>query len=110
MKSYFFPFCEQSILVAEKITQKVEGQKKPAVCDTYIIDYEGNKVSGMYQFTAASTSDDAATRITSVRFTLMNIQFDRNKRYFLILRDIDSPTDYIEREQFIIDILAFKVL
>ena len=40
----------------------------------------------------------------------MNIQFDRNKRYFLILRDIDSPTDYIEREQFIIDILAFKVL
>ena len=90
--------------------EKVEGQKKPSVCETYIIDEEGNKVSGTYQFTAASTSDDAATRITSVRFTLMNIQFDRNKRYFLILRDIDSPTDYIEREQFIIDILAFKVL
>jgi len=39
----------------------------------------------------------------------MNIQFDRSKRYFLVLRDIAKPDEYIEKEQFTIDILAFKV-
>ena len=47
--------------------------------------------------------------VTSIRFTLMNIQFDRNKRYFLILRNTEKPDEYIEREQFIIDILGFRV-
>ena len=59
---------------------------------------------------AASTSDDAATRVTSVRFTLMNIQFDRSKRYFLVLRDTAKPDEYIEKEQFTIDILPLRVL
>jgi len=90
--------------------EKVEGLKRALNCETYIVDEEGNKVSGTYSFMAASTSDDPATRVTTVRFTLMNIQFDRNKRYFLVLRDTSKPDEYIEREQFTIDILPFKVL
>ena len=40
---------------------------------------------------------------------LMNIEFDRSKRYYLILRNIAKPDEYIEREQFTIDILQFKM-
>ena len=57
---------------------------------------------------ANSTSDDADTRSTKIRFALMNIEFDRNKRYYLILRNINKQDEYIEKEQFMVDILAFK--
>ncbi len=89
--------------------EKVEELKQAASCETYIVDEDGNKVSGTYPFMAASTSDDTVTRVTSIRFTLMNIQFDRSKRYFLILRDTAKSDEYIEKEQFTIDILSFKV-
>lgn len=89
--------------------EKVEGLKQAVNCETYIVDEDGSKVSGTYQFMAASSSDDATTRVTSVRFTLMNIQFDRSKRYYLILRNVAKPNEYIEKEQFTIDILAFKI-
>lgn len=35
----------------------------------------------------------------------MNIEFDRSKRYYLILKNITKPDEYIEREQFVIYIL-----
>ena len=74
-----------------------------------MVDEDGNKVSGTYPFVAASTSDDPQARVTSIRFTLMNIQFGRNKRYYLILRNTEKQDEYIEREQFVIDILGFRV-
>ena len=39
----------------------------------------------------------------------MNIEFDRSKRYYLILKNIAKTDEYIEREQFTIDILQFKM-
>ena len=74
------------------------------------MDEDGNKVSGEYRFVAASESDDVDARSTKIRFNLMNIEFDRSKRYYLILRNIAKPDEYIEREQFTIDILQFKML
>ena len=89
--------------------EKVEGSKQAVSCETYFVDEDGNRVSGTYPFMAASPSDDPSARVTSVRFTLMNIQFDRNKRYYLVLRDSAKPDEYMSKEQFVIDILAFKV-
>lgn len=91
-------------------TEKVEGSKRAISCETYIEDENGRIVSGIYPFIAASTSDDVQTRVISIRFTLMNIQFDRNKRYYLILRNVDRKDEaFIEKEQFVIDILGFKL-
>ena len=109
LKSITRKITNRSFALEFEQYEKVEGLKQAVSCETYIVDEEGNKVSGTYPFMAASTSDDAATRVTSVRFTLMNIQFDRSKRYYLVLRDIAKPDEYIEKEQFTIDILAFKV-
>ena len=109
LKSITRKITNRSFALEFEQYEKVEGLKQAVSCETYIVDEEGNKVSGTYPFMAASTSDDAATRVTSVRFTLMNIQFDRSKRYYLVLRDVAKPDEYIEKEQFTIDILAFKV-
>jgi hypothetical protein len=39
----------------------------------------------------------------------MNIEFDRGKRYYLVLKNDAKPDEYMEREQFTIDILQFKM-
>ena len=89
--------------------EKVEDRKQAITCETYLVDEDGNKVSGEYRFVAASESDDVDSRSTKIRFNLMNIEFDRSKRYYLILKNVAKPDEYIEREQFTIDILQFKM-
>lgn len=110
LKSITRKITNRSFALEFEQYEKVEGLKQAVSCETYIVDEDGNKVSGTYPFMAASTSDDATTRVTSVRFTLMNVQFDRSKRYFLVLRDTAKPDEYIEKEQFTIDILPLRVL
>lgn len=110
LKSITRKITNRSFSLDFEQTEKVEGSKLAISCETYIVDESGEKVSGTYPFVAASTSDDPNTRVTSIRFTLMNIQFDRNKRYYLILRNVDRKDEaFIEKEQFVIDILAFKM-
>jgi hypothetical protein len=89
--------------------EKVEDKVQPINCITYFVDEAGNKVSSEYPFVANSSSDDASQRVTRIRFTLKNIEFDRAKRYFLILCNAETPDEYIEKEQFTIDILGFKL-
>lgn len=89
--------------------EKVEERKQAITCITYLEDEDGNQVSGEYKFVAASESDDVDSRSTKIRFNLMNIEFDRNKRYYLVLKNAAKPDEYIEREQFTIDILQFKI-
>ena len=110
LKSITRKITNRSFALEFEQYEKVEGLKQAISCETFIVDEDGNKVSGTYPFMAASTSDDATTRVTSVRFTLMNVQFDRSKRYFLVLRDTAKPDEYIEKEQFTIDILPLRVL
>lgn len=109
LKSVTRKVTNRSFALEFEQTEKAEGTKQAISCETYMVDEDGNKVSGTYPFVAASTSDDPQARVTSIRFTLMNIQFDRNKRYYLILRNTEKQDEYIEREQFVIDILGFRV-
>ena len=88
--------------------EKVEDKKQPITCETYMIDEAGNKVSNEYKFIANSGSDDPLTRIHTIRFTLKNIEFDRNKPYYLILKNAEKSDEYIEKILFRIDIIGFK--
>lgn len=90
--------------------EKVGEHKHAITCEAYFVDENGNKVSGEHRFVAASESDDVDARSTKVRFNLKNIEFDRSKRYYLILRNIEKPDEYIEKEQFVVDILQLKIL
>lgn len=108
LKSVIRKITNRSFTLDFEQYEKVEDKVQAISCETYFVDESGNKVSGEYHFIANSSSDDAQTRVTRVRFTLKNIEFDRNNRYYLILKNADSGSEYIEREQFTIDIIGFK--
>jgi uncharacterized protein (TIGR02687 family) len=86
-------------------TEKVAEKKVARELISYMVDEGNNEVSGKVKFLANSESDDLSQRVTRVRFNLNNLTFDKNKRYFLVLKDSDGE---ILREQFTIDILGFK--
>lgn len=108
LKSVVRKITNRSFALDFEQYEKVEDKVQAINCETYFVDESGNKVSGEYRFIANSSSDDASTRVTRIRFTLKNIEFDRNNRYYLILRNIEADGEYIEREQFTIDILGFR--
>ena len=110
LKSISRKITNRSFTLEFEQYEKVEDRKQAITCETYLVDEEGSKVSGEYRFVAASESDDIDSRSTKIRFNLMNIEFDRSKRYFLILKNTAKPDEYIEREQFTIDILQFKMI
>ena len=109
LKSVMRKITNRSFNLEFEQVEKVEDKKQPITCVTYMEDEAGNRVSGEYKFVAASESDDPEQRVSKIRFNLMNIDFDRSKRYFLILRDAENTDEYIAREQFTIDILPFKM-
>lgn len=109
LKSITRKITNRSFTLDFEQTEKVEDKKQPITCETFFIDEKENVVSGVYKFVANSSSDDPESRINRVRFTLKNIDFDRNKKYFLVLRNAAKQDEFIEREQFIIDILGFKI-
>lgn len=109
LKSITRKITNRSFTLEFEQTEKVEEKKQPIICETFIVDANNEKVSNEYKFVANSTSDDPETRVTRIRFTLKNIQFDRNKPYFLVLKNADVEDEYIEKEQFVIDIIQFKM-
>lgn len=109
LKSIVRKITNRSFTLEFEQYEKVEERKQAITCETFLVDEDNNQVSGVYRFVAASESDDTDSRCTKIRFALMNIEFDRNKRYFLILRNVDKPDEYIEKEQFTVDILNFKM-
>lgn len=108
LKSITRKITNRSFTLEFEQMEKVEENKHAITCETFIIDDSGEKVSNEYKFVANSSSDDLETRVTKIRFTLKNIQFDRNKPYFLILKNVDED-EYIEKTPFNIDIIQFKM-
>lgn len=109
LKSVTRKITNRSFTLEFEQYEKVEDKMQPITCETYIVDETGNKVSNEYKFVANSSSDDPTTRISRVRYTLKNIAFDRNKPYFMILKNIEKSDEYIEKESFTIDIIGFKM-
>lgn len=108
LKSITRKITNRSFTLEFEQMEKVEENKHAITCETFIVDESGEKVSNEYKFVANSSSDDLETRVTKIRFTLKNVQFDRNKPYFLILKNVNED-EYIEKTQFNIDIIQFKI-
>lgn len=87
--------------------EKIEDKKKERIVEVGIIDETGNSVSGRYTFIANSTSSNPESRVTKLRMSLSNTDFDRGNRYFLEMKDKET-NEILEKEQFLIDILGFK--
>lgn len=111
IKSLNRTITQRSFTIDFEQFEKVAEKKTERKLITYFVDDQGNDVSGRYSFIANSESDDLNQRITRIRFTLNNIDFNRDRRYMLILRDeTQGESEYLEKEVFKIDILGFKAI
>jgi len=88
---------------------KVEGKKREHEIQVVLVDENNNPVSPETKFWANSTSDDMDDRLTRIRFTLNNIIFDRNNRYYLLIKDA-ATGELIDKQQFTIDITNYKAI
>jgi len=111
IKSLNRTITQRSFTIDFEQFEKVAEKKTERKLITYFVDDQGNDVSGRYSFIANSESDDLSQRVTRIRFTLNNIDFNRDRRYMLILRDENlGDSEYLEKEVFKIDILGFKAI
>lgn len=111
IKSLNRTITQRSFTIDFEQFEKVADKKTERKLITYFIDDQGNDVSGRYAFIANSDSEDLNQRSTRIRFTLNNIDFNRDRRYMLILKDeTQGENEYLEKEVFKIDILGFKAI
>jgi hypothetical protein len=111
IKSVIRSIKERSFIIEFEQIEKVADKKSERKLITYFINDKNQDVSGRYTFIANSDSDDLNQRITRVRFTLNNIEFNRDKPCMLVLKDDNqSENEYIEKVVFKIDILGFKAI
>jgi hypothetical protein len=111
IKSLNRTITQRSFTIDFEQYEKVADKKTERKLITYFVDDQGNDVSGRYTFIASSDSDDLTQRITRIRFTLNNIEFNRDRRYSLILKDdSQGENEFLEKEVFKIDILGFKTI
>lgn len=81
-------------------TEKVEDKVIPCSVKAYFVDSTGNVISNEQTIIADKKSSNPEDRTFALRFTLDSNQYDRNEKYKLIIKDIDTdlPTDTISFE------------
>jgi hypothetical protein len=81
--------------------QSVGEKVQPCNYSLHFTDEEGVPVSDFQTVIANKTSNNASDRVFRVRFTLKQMQYNRNKIYHLVIaNDTDAP----EEIEFCIDI------
>ncbi|RTR26287.1 BREX-1 system phosphatase PglZ type A [Robertmurraya yapensis] len=71
-------------------TEKVEDKTTPRTVVIYMADEEGNIISNEETIIGDRPFDNPADRTFKIRFVLKNIPYDRNKTYYLTIRDTET--------------------
>lgn len=71
-------------------TEKVEEKVIPRTVVIYMADEEGNIISNEETIIGDRTSDNPEDRTFKLRFALKSIPYDKNKDYFLTIKDIET--------------------
>ncbi|MCR6544418.1 BREX-1 system phosphatase PglZ type A [Dehalobacterium formicoaceticum] len=87
-------------------TDIVENKKLPLRLKLYFVDEEGKRISNENVIIADSKSKNPQERTYREKFTLLDMAYDKNQKYYLILEDEEEPVEKIyERIPFTIDLL-----
>lgn len=71
-------------------TEKVEDKMIPRTVVIYMADAEGNVLSNEETIIGDRSFDNPADRIFKLQFVLKSISYDRNKTYYLMIRDTET--------------------
>ena len=75
-------------------TEKVGGKIIPVKVDVYMVDDKDNIISNQQTLLGDKVSDDPKDRNMSIDFILRPKDYDRNKNYYLIIKDTDTGVIY----------------
>lgn len=85
--------------------EKVEDKRIPLRLKLYFTDEEGNRISNENIIIADSRSSNPEERTFREKFTLKDMPYDKEKKYYLILEDEDETVEKIyEKIPFNIDL------
>ena len=66
----------------------------PRTVIVYMADEEGEILSNEETIIGDRTSDNPADRTFKLRFVLKSMRYDRNKTYYLVIKDDGNRSDY----------------
>lgn len=107
LKSVNRKILNKSFSLTFEQVEKVEGKKTEAAIKVYFVDEDNNVISDEKVFIANKTKEEDMD--ITMRFLLKNQDYDRNKRYFLVMKDANNSDDPGQSIQFTIDIVKFKM-
>lgn len=88
--------------------EKVGDKRVPANIKVFFIDEDKNVISDEKVFIANKTTDDEPSRTFDMIFLLKNLDYDRNRRYYLVMEDAETGDSVADETPFVIDIVKFK--
>jgi uncharacterized protein (TIGR02687 family) len=109
LKSVIRKIMNKSFALQFEQMEKVEGKKKAAELELYFVDESNNVISNVANVVFNKTTDNLDERTFDVRFLLKNQDYDRTRRYFLIMKDSETGEIVSDDQQFVIDIVKFKM-
>lgn len=75
-------------------TEKVAGKIVPCSVETYLVDEEYQVISNVEVIMGDKVSSNPDERIFSIRFVLKAMDYDKNKNYYLIIKDTETNVIY----------------
>jgi uncharacterized protein (TIGR02687 family) len=71
-------------------TEKVEGKTIPCSVNVYFVDENDQVISNEEVIFGDKTSNNPDDRNVSIRFVLKSMDYDKNKKYYLIIKDTET--------------------
>ncbi|OWT33739.1 TIGR02687 family protein [Methanobrevibacter sp. 87.7] len=87
-------------------SENISSTVTPLEAKIYFEDENGEKISNEVIIYANKNTDSAEDREFKEKFTLMQKEYSKDKKYFMVIKDVKTNME-IKREEFIIDI-AFQ--
>ncbi|MFA7573419.1 MAG: BREX-1 system phosphatase PglZ type A, partial [Lutispora sp.] len=75
-------------------TERVEGKITPCSVRVYMVDENDNLISNEEVLLGDKTSQNPEDRNISIRFVLKSMDYDKNRNYYLIIKDDDTDVVY----------------
>ncbi|MBU5465808.1 BREX-1 system phosphatase PglZ type A [Virgibacillus sp. MSJ-26] len=70
--------------------EKISGKHIPRSVVVYMADDKGNVLSNEERIIGDLTSDNPIERVFKQQFVLKNMEYDRNKTYYLVIKDLET--------------------
>ena len=83
--------------------EKISGKHTPRTVVVYMADNEGHVLSNEERIIGDLTSNNPRERVFKQQFVLKNMEYDRNKTYYLVIKDTETDA-IIEKVPFTINL------